>query len=207
MIVKTNYNDGTTCPYFRGMMDIIIIFYFSKKRNLIEHKNVENIRKVIILNSVISFIYHKIKLSNKSEYFIAVLDNYLISFRTFIISNHIQNKGENIRKIAFFLSTVFLLDHKHYVKNNYCILPFISAVLHIENIHQLKVSIMYACAFFFYVLEYFQFQVFGVDPGSYLRNNQYISNHEIFHIMLFITELLLLKSGHFNSEKGNVQQQ
>lgn len=204
MLFKSKYIfNKTDIPYLRGGMDIITVIFYLRLYKSFE-KKLKKIAVIIIFNSIISFIYHKIKLSPSSEQIISLLDNYCIALRTCINGNVIMTNGKNERYIALFLSTTLLfVDQKHYKSRNYCILPFFFTLPYIENIYELQLICMYILSFLFYCLEYHSFTVFSIDFGKPLRNNKWVSNHEIFHILLFITERNMIKKYEYlNSEKG-----
>jgi len=177
-------------PYFRGIPDILSIIYNLKKFNSKTNNNKKE-RGVIILSCLTSFIYHKIKMKSKAETFISILDNYFIALRCYIGSNLIlKTKWKEARLFSFFLSTIFLFDYKKYVKRKYCYLPFIFSLLCIRNVKEFMEIFPFVYAFLFFLIEYYIILPF--DLGKYLRNNQYFSNHEIFHIIIYISENIYL---------------
>ena len=149
-------------------------------------------------SSAVSFVYHKIPFDEKTEHFLSVADNYLIAVRIHTIAEQLYgDKLRNLRRLGFLYSTIMVFaDYENYSVNKHCIAPFITTVpnaLTDIDIQKLFIFLKYAHGFAWYVMEYNPPESSKCDLGRFLRDGRWISNHEIFHLLLCMNDMDVMR--------------
>ena len=196
--IKTVYpTDKLRIPYLRGACDIVS--FATHAHNCIRDPRWNRpVASAIMASNAVSFVYHKIPCDETTDLLLQVVDNYLIAVRTHVIAEQAYgDKFRNLRRLGLLYSTIMVFtDYENYSSNNHCIAPFITVVPNVLtefDIQKLSIFLNYAHGFEWYMMEYNPPENSKYDFGRFLRGGQWVSNHEIFHVLLCANEMELMR--------------
>lgn len=195
--LKQKYSSNEqSVPLIRGWISLIWISYLVKV--LMEDIQLSFVQsRALFLTTtsyLISFVYHNIQCDTHCEELIQHVDHICITFRFWAV---IQSFNHSYTADCLLLISclLYLFDKKLYIENNGCFIPYFGAFeSSFKNTNHywfiLQQYLLYLIACMFYAFEY---KSIFVSRYNLFRNNKYFSNHDIFHFMVFVVDVMKLQ--------------